>query len=612
MVCFFILINGYFYGIGDAQHSVIPVVKKYINPDMYPKDYLVNIITPSYFTYMYLILASLTKIMSMEIVFFVIYFISTFFSFLGIFMIAEHLFNKKAAYLSVLFFLITKPALGHAIFDRFSLEPSVMGFPFMVFAIYFFLRKRYVPCFIVLGVGFNIHAILSLLTFAVLILYVLISYKKHKILNLLKYVAVFIIFASPLLIWRFISSGSSYPLLYIVPPQTLTVLRSVVGHHTFISEWDIFRWIVFAVYFLLFLLALKYKPQKEKHLDVLGIIVAVAIVSLLSYIFIEIIPISVAITFLPFRSTLIPILFFIIYISNYLIKVYEERGHTEKIVSIGTGAAILVSNFKAILLFFLLLIALKYRQKWISLPIFVMALLGFILGIVATFYSSPVILAFKLGYLSVMVIVFSLFISLFSNKKWFPALSILSLILTLLFMSYTITSLRSTQSETVTLPTEVIFLLDYKNIKTGSFDVRANIQFPNPPMDEEIDLQLWAKKNTKTDGLFITPPAMKEFRVYSERSIVSHVIDGATTLHNPLNISKEWVQRMTDLCGGEFNCKSWGCWGYCAKGYNSLQENDFKKIAQKYNADYVVIEKPRKFNFKEVYENEKYVVYEVR
>jgi len=50
-----------------------------------------------------------------------------------------------------------------------------------------------------------------------------------------------------------------------------------------------------------------------------------------------------------------------------------------------------------------------------------------------------------------------------------------------------------------------------------------------PPYEKRgdwIGVQLWAKENTPIDAMFITPPYLQGFRIYSERGAVAEWKDG--------------------------------------------------------------------------------------
>lgn len=127
-----------------------------------------------------------------------------------------------------------------------------------------------------------------------------------------------------------------------------------------------------------------------------------------------------------------------------------------------------------------------------------------------------------------------------------------------------------------------------------------------------IDVQLWAKANTSKEDLFITPVYLKGFRFYSERGIVGNWKDGTLAIYDPV-FAKDWLERME-------NFKFLGRikeYGYhqipvgSKEDFLSLQETDILKIAKKYGAKYIIMEKERDLNFREKYSNDSFRVYEI-
>jgi hypothetical protein len=108
-----------------------------------------------------------------------------------------------------------------------------------------------------------------------------------------------------------------------------------------------------------------------------------------------------------------------------------------------------------------------------------------------------------------------------------------------------------------------------------------------PHYNYHEDIAVYAKNNTQKYSLFITPPNLERFRLYSQRSIVA---DFKT---NPIGrgseIQDEWIRRLLDLC----NTKELSGWGdeflsECKEGYKSLTIKKFSSLCKEYNADYFV------------------------
>lgn len=121
--------------------------------------------------------------------------------------------------------------------------------------------------------------------------------------------------------------------------------------------------------------------------------------------------------------------------------------------------------------------------------------------------------------------------------------------------------------------------------------------------DEWYDVQvIFAKQNTPTDALFITPSYIEGFRAYSERSVVFEKNDASLSVFNP-DFAFVARERAQDFGLTRENYRS-----YSKEIYNNL---DFLQLAKKYDADYIVVETTKELPFNKVYENPRFIVYKV-
>jgi hypothetical protein len=121
--------------------------------------------------------------------------------------------------------------------------------------------------------------------------------------------------------------------------------------------------------------------------------------------------------------------------------------------------------------------------------------------------------------------------------------------------------------------------------------------------DPWVDLQKHSKEISLKDDLFIVPPYLNDFSVYSHRAILGDWAEGANILYLDNRFTEEWFERMKDLGWTErLNAK---------EGFSKLSTKAIIKTAQKYGARFVVTEKPKTFSLPVVYKNEKYTLYQI-
>jgi hypothetical protein len=120
-------------------------------------------------------------------------------------------------------------------------------------------------------------------------------------------------------------------------------------------------------------------------------------------------------------------------------------------------------------------------------------------------------------------------------------------------------------------------------------------------VDPWADIQFAAAKHSHKNDLFIIPPYMNDFGTYSQRGTLGDWSEGANILYLDALFAQQWFERMYDLGWRErFGART---------GYNALTTDQVRRVAAKYNASFVVTEKPKEFSLPKLYENKQYILY---
>src|SRR3989338_101414 len=148
-------INGYFFGEYD-QSQMLVFQKSLYDSSLFKNDAIINV-RDYYFTYFFRLLVFPIKILGLQNAYFLFYFILTYLFLASVFLLAKTLFkDDKVAYLSSILLAINKNVIGsETIFPAFF--PRMVAFPFLLFAIYFFVNKKYFWSFVIIGIIANIH-----------------------------------------------------------------------------------------------------------------------------------------------------------------------------------------------------------------------------------------------------------------------------------------------------------------------------------------------------------------------------------------------------------------------------------------------------------------------
>ncbi|EKE15463.1 MAG: hypothetical protein ACD_12C00008G0002 [uncultured bacterium] len=200
-----ILLMGYYFGTFD-QAIHIPDLKKFSNPSLYPNDKFLEIRNYHY-SFFWFFFIPFYRIGMLEIVMFITHFFATFITFWAIWKLAKTLFNSPIApFLAVIAFIF--PHLGFAGFPifEFSLLNRTFVLPFLLIAINLYLNKKTVYAFLILGLMYNLHVISVNFLLAMFIFDSLLRIREIGIKNFIKQLFTFLLFASPVLIWKFSNS----------------------------------------------------------------------------------------------------------------------------------------------------------------------------------------------------------------------------------------------------------------------------------------------------------------------------------------------------------------------------------------------------------------------
>lgn len=157
-------------------------------------------------------------------------------------------------------------------------------------------------------------------------------------------------------------------------------------------------------------------------------------------------------------------------------------------------------------------------------------------------------------------------------------------------------------------------------VLSGALILSMNLWQPSiniyPPQTDWNRVQFWARDNTPKETVFITPPEIwwlftADWRVFSERSTVVTLSEILELAFTP-NYLESWKSRFNELAPGalpQLNGNPADNMRIVSKAFYSLTDQDLLRLACKYQAAYLVIEKPHLRNFAVVYENDGFVAY---
>ncbi|OGX08453.1 MAG: hypothetical protein A2Z88_06870 [Omnitrophica WOR_2 bacterium GWA2_47_8] len=494
--------------------------------------------------------------------------------------------------------------------------------------------------------------------FLLLMIAFLFDMKKgilETFLKVVRYGGVTLLTALPIFIWNFAHPGIGFSpsLLW----WELIELRFL--HHLAPFSWDIFKWIRAGAFVLVFLLALRLPPDKVYHAQIMRFVYGMLFLAAVATFFYYVVPLSILITLTFWRIAQFFTIFAMMYAANLIFQAYRKDLFF-RIAAIGLGISLFLSNFKATLLFSLLLVALEHRKRpLISRCLLLAFILGMILATAGSFYVHiPYAYFFKIGTVPAILLltlplgamVYEMLKGRLRNWQKASIQAAFLLFIVLFTIAGHILIKNSQSSRTVgsayenlmegyeyelkkTPPVTTLQDLVAKpritatgvwvrpitieslgNLAThpGKY-MRIHIDFPGHLwIDDWRAVQFWAKDNTNRDAIFLVPPYLTDFRALSERAIVSDWDDMAmVNFHEEMGLVL--LERFETVCNTKMigHCVESQCLVRCRQSFNELGANQLKEIALRYQASYIIVEKPRILPLPLVFSNEGFSVYRV-
>ncbi len=317
-------VNQYRYGWSD-QTITIPFIKFFLNPELFSGDYLLTQI-PYYYTFLWFGLAVIIKYLhlSTPVIFFITYFLLVVALYSAIYLIAREIFKKKeVAFLSLFFLLFANTTLAGANILDDMLVTRTAVLPFLLFALYFFLKEKYFITYLLLGIGFLIHPLTALYVFAMIFVASIVNIKKIGAKKLFSAGGFFLITILPLIVWKTVYSPQSFGLLH-VDASWLELLRLRSSHHIFPFSWNLDIFLKAVLTAVLFFFSFRRVPFGSRKRATSMFVVAIATMMIIGIIFTEIWPASFALELQFLRSWQFFVYLTIIYFSNYFVNQLEE------------------------------------------------------------------------------------------------------------------------------------------------------------------------------------------------------------------------------------------------------------------------------------------------
>src|SRR3989344_6489395 len=308
-ILFFISISAFIlkykgFPRGDS-HPQLAIIYRAANPSYFKNDFYVDAVSSFDVTTWFEKLVNFVNypIQNYEITYMLLLFFSMFAFALAFYKIM-HLLTKNSG-LSLFGTIIPlsiytgRLGIGNAFELGNYLVPTNVAWAIAIWAIYLFLKEKYLVSFFVLGIASLFHILLSPLIYGVLFFNLLLTKKFKPLLKSLSFFIPFSIVAIPLF-FNSVKTTAANSLNFI---YVYAAFRS--PWHILPATWSIVEWSTFLI-FLAFFLVIFYKFSKidKKYKNIFEtFLIAVLIYYLIGIIFVELIPLKSIIKLQLFRIT---------------------------------------------------------------------------------------------------------------------------------------------------------------------------------------------------------------------------------------------------------------------------------------------------------------------
>jgi hypothetical protein len=203
MVGFFLLAvflgaNGYTFG-WDDQHLEIPLLKSFVNPQLYAGDYYVESLKRNFTSFLYPLLARLISIDQIPVVYFFLYLLSRYFLFYWMYRLWQEICGQRGTAVLCVLMIMLVTRVDEFLYRTFSHQELALAV--IMAGIFFIYRERFWLAAVLLGLAANIHALYSLFPMVYLAVFLLVHYKRHGGRSFWGAVGLFGLCAMPLGWW---------------------------------------------------------------------------------------------------------------------------------------------------------------------------------------------------------------------------------------------------------------------------------------------------------------------------------------------------------------------------------------------------------------------------
>jgi hypothetical protein len=606
-----VALGGYQLGVGN-QAIQIPFLKHWAAPWLYSADPMVLQTMPAYPSYFFYLLSPLLAVMSVETLYLVGHMAASFLVLAAVYGLGRSIFRSHASAISAAALLVgghLSALAGDSLYSM-GFTHTFAVLPLAVGALALAYRGRWVWAFALAGALFNLHALTAAYTLLMLGAALLADVRDMRfsewLARAILCVAVVLAVASPTLALM-LAHRQTYD------AQWVNLMRIRSAEHSFPASWwtagdaDLPR---YALVLGLFILSWSFSPLRRPaefggvrqgaRITVL-MTLAVLILFAAGYVFTEVRPIPTIIRLQPFRASRLLMVLMLVHIAHGAIMAVRVGAAGVARTAVGEVRLSRVVRGCEILAGVLVLATLGVPSLLLLLPVTVLVALvtAVVGGHVSWRQATVTVGALLVALLAHVQIQFPLPLlskglklvpeaGFVSGMMGLDGLAVLSLVMALVVGI----QLALNQRRGVRL------ILAAVTVASGSFLLgavfaRERREELAPDSAAFAPAAAWARQQTATDAVFLTPSNLANFRISSERALVGTWRDG-TQLYFSAAFGPAWRERVTSLEPGLTVTDDGSRLVSRGQSLDTLSDDELIDLANQYGASYILLPTPAK------------------
>lgn len=315
-------LSGYKFGVFD-QVIHISFLNKVADPSLYPGNAFLGL-QKVHYSFFWEAFIPFWRLGILEPVIFITHLLSTYLTFWMFYTLAETIFHDRITNLFVTVLMI----FPHASLPGFQMiEPYLtyrnFTLPFLLLTLILYLRRRYLWAFFILGLIYNLNVLSVNFILAMLGMDCLLRFRTVKWWNIMGGIGLFLIGASPILIWRI----GGPPIDFSLRPEAFDVIARgwlypiffIFGHDAF-SQLNLFNLLTLISFFFIS----KNLTPSEYDVPVRNFVIGIGVLMLVAIGTAYLLPVTAILQFQTLRVAYFLLFIGYLFFANFLSKQYQS------------------------------------------------------------------------------------------------------------------------------------------------------------------------------------------------------------------------------------------------------------------------------------------------